>query len=97
MIKTNIARDKVQYGRHCIAVRVHGPGSVMNKTGSWPMRRTGCCRKLSTAWVDALFSSFRERTYSPLHHLLPLLYDSGSITLGSQCELWKVFEGFFFF
>lgn len=43
--------------------------------------------------MDALDFSFRERTYSPLHHLLPLLYDSGSIALGSQCELWEVFEG----
>lgn len=24
---------------------------------------------------------------------LPLLYGGGSITLGSQCELWEVVEG----
>jgi hypothetical protein len=59
-----VARDKVEYGRYCIAIRVHGPGSVVKETGSWPVRRTGCGRKLSTAWVDTLFFSFRERTYS---------------------------------
>jgi hypothetical protein len=55
VIKTNIARDKVEYGRYCIAIGVHGPGSVVEETGSWPVRRAGCVRKLSTAWVDAVF------------------------------------------
>lgn len=55
VIETNIARDKVQYGRYCIATRVHGPGSVVEETGSWPVRRTGCGRELDTARVDALF------------------------------------------